>query len=109
RFLHGGVHVHRNAAPVVAHGAAAVGLDGDGDLVAVAGQRLVHRVVHDFVDQVVQAAHADIADVHGGPLAHRLETFEDGDAGGVVMVALGFNRQAGFSFCRAHRWIPPRA
>ena len=45
--------------------------------VAVAGQRLVDRVVDDLVDQVVQAALTGGADVHAGPLADRLETLED--------------------------------
>ena len=46
------------------------------DRVAVAGQRLVDRVVHDLPDQVVQATLAGRADVHTGTLADRLEAFE---------------------------------
>ena len=51
---------------------------------AVAGQRLVDRVVDDLVDEVVQPADAGRADVHAGPLADRLEALEDGDVLGVV-------------------------
>ena len=54
------------------------------DRVAVAGERLVDRVVDDLVDEVVQAAHAGRADVHAGALADRLEALEDGDVLGVV-------------------------
>ena len=57
----------------------------DLDAVAVAGQRLVDRVVHDLVDQVVQAALAGRADVHARPLAHRLEALEHLDVAGVVV------------------------
>ena len=56
----------------------------DRDRVAVAGQRLVDRVVDDLVDEVVQAAHAGRADVHAGTLAHGLEALEDRDVLGVV-------------------------
>ena len=56
-----------------------VRVDGDLDLVALAGQRLVDRVVHDLVDEVMEAADARRADVHAGALAHRLEALEDGD------------------------------
>ena len=54
------------------------------DLLGVAGDRLVHGVVHDLVDEVVQAAGAGGADVHAGALADRLEPLEDGDVLGAV-------------------------
>ncbi len=43
------------------------------------GEGFVDRVVDDLVDEVVQAARAGGADVHAGPLADRLEAFEDLD------------------------------
>ena len=49
------VLVHRDAAAVVDHGDRVVDVDGDVDLVAVAGERLVDRVVDDLVDQMMQA------------------------------------------------------
>ncbi len=50
----------------------------DDDVVAVAGQRLVDRVVDDLEHQVVQAgAVGGVADVHAGALAHRLQAFQD--------------------------------
>ena len=55
------------------------------DLVAEAGERLVDRVVHDLVDEVVQARHAGRADVHARALADRLEALEDGDVLRVVV------------------------
>jgi hypothetical protein len=57
-------------------------LDPDG--VAIAGQRLVDRVVDDFVDEVVEATLAGRADVHAGPLADRFEALENRDVGGGV-------------------------
>ena len=84
RQLLAGRGVGGDAAAVVLDPHPAVGLEGDHDPVAVAGQRLVDRVVHDLPDQVVQAALAGRADVHARPLAHRLQTLEDLDHGGVV-------------------------
>ena len=45
----------RNAAPVIGDGARAVGVEGHRDGVAIAGERLVDRVVDDLVNHVVQA------------------------------------------------------
>src|SRR6185437_9061291 len=69
----------RDAAAVVDDAHATIGQQRDLDGVAVAGQRLVHGVVDHLVDQVVQAALAGRPDVHTGPLADRLEAFEDAD------------------------------
>src|SRR5438045_2465773 len=69
---------------VVADPDAAVGQQGDLDRVGEPGQRLVHRVVHNLLDQVVQAALACGADVHAGSLAYGLEALENGDRACVV-------------------------
>ena len=44
--------------------------------VGVARQRLVHRVVDDFGEQMMQRLFVGAADIHAGPAAHRLEAFE---------------------------------
>jgi len=49
------VCVDGDAAAVVGDAHRAVLVDGDGDVVAVAGQCLVDRVVHHFVDEMVEA------------------------------------------------------
>ena len=68
-------------------------------LPAVAGHRLVDRVVHDLVDQVVQAARVGVADIHIGPEPDRLDPLELADAAGVVGLR-----------CRRCRWpgLEPR-
>ena len=78
--------IDRDAAPVVDHGDRIVDVDGDVDLVAVPGQRLVDRVVDDLVDEVMQPRLAGRADVHRGPFAHRLEAFENLDLVGAIVV-----------------------
>ncbi len=80
------VHVGRNAAPVVDDRDRVVDVDGDVDRVAETRERLVDGVVHHLVDQVVEPEHAGRADVHRGPLAHRLEALEDLDLVGAVLV-----------------------
>ncbi len=76
------VHLHAggNAAAVVGDADGVVGVDGDDDVVAVAGQRLVDGVVHHFEHEVVQArAVRRVADVHARALAHGLQAFQDLD------------------------------
>ncbi len=88
-----------DAAAVVDDPDAAVGEQRHHDPVAVAGERLVDRVVDDLGDQVVQAALAGRADVHAGALADRLEALEHLDRGGVV-VAVVVAREVGAGLAR---------
>ena len=74
----------RDAAAVVDDGHRVVGMDRHRDRVAVAGQRLVHRVVHNLIDKVVQPAHTGRADVHARTLADGLEALENRDVLGVI-------------------------
>ncbi len=78
-----------DAATVVLDPDAAVGAERDDDLVAVAGHRLVDRVVDDLPDEVVQAPLTGRADVHAGPLADRFESLQHLDRGSVVVDAVG--------------------
>ncbi len=80
------VTIHGNAAAVVDDGDRIVDVNGDVDLIAVPCQRFVNRVVDDFVDEVMQPRRARRPDVHGGPLPHRLEPFENLDLVGAVVV-----------------------
>ena len=79
------VEPDRDPAPVVPDGDRVVLVDLHLDAVAVAGERLVDRVVDDLVDEVVEAAHADVADVHRGALADGFEALEDLDVVGLVL------------------------
>jgi hypothetical protein len=70
----------------LSHGHRVVDVDDDVDVRAVAGQRLVDRVVDHLVHQVMQAgAVIGVADVHAGALADALEPLQHADVGlGVV-------------------------
>ena len=66
------VHIYRNTTTVILHGNGVILIDMNRDLVAETGERLVDRVIHYLIHQVVQTLQRDIADIHRRPLAHRL-------------------------------------
>ncbi len=67
-----------------------VGVERDQDPVAMTGQRLVDRIVGDLEHHMVEArAVVGVADIHAGPLAHRVEAFQDLDGIGAVAVVVG--------------------
>ena len=81
--------VGRNAAAVVDDRHRVVGVDDDLDVVAVARQRLVDRVVEHLEHHVMQAgAVGRVADVHARALAYGIEALQDLDAGRIVVVAV---------------------
>jgi hypothetical protein len=79
--------VDGHAAAVVEHGARAIDAELDRHRRGEAGHRLVDRVVHALVDEVVQRVGAGAANVHAGTLADRLQPLEDLDRLGRVVVA----------------------
>ena len=83
-----GMDIDRNTATVVDHGNDVVFLDGDGDQVAVAGQRLVDRVVHHLVHEMVQPVLPGGPDVHGRPLPDRLQPLQNLDGTCAVFLPL---------------------
>ena len=70
------LNVDRNAAAVIHNGDGVALVDRHLNFRAVARERLVDGVIHNFVDEVMQAAHRRRADVHARALAHRLQSFE---------------------------------
>ena len=81
-----GLDVHGDATAIVGDSNGVALVDGDGDLIAEAGQGLVDSVVDDLVYQVVQARLAGRADVHAGPLADGLQALQDLDLTAAVSV-----------------------
>ena len=72
--------------PLSIDGDRIVDVDGDIDFGAVAGQSFIDGIIHDFVDQMVQTRFARRPDIHGGPFAHRLQTFQNFDGTGIVNI-----------------------
>jgi hypothetical protein len=76
---HLGVDVDGDAATVVTDAQRVIGVESDDDVVAVAGEGFVDRVVDDFSEELVEAALAVVADVHAGALSNGFKAFEDLD------------------------------
>jgi hypothetical protein len=65
-------------------------VDGDDDVVAVAGQGFVDGIVDDLENHVVQtSAVGGIADIHARTLAYRLQSFQL--LNGILIVAAVFS------------------
>ena len=56
-------------------------------LVAEAGERFVHRVIHDLPNEVVQTARGSIANIHSRAFANGFQSFEDLDTSFAIGVA----------------------
>ena len=72
------------------------------DLVAVTGQRLVDGVVHDLIDEMVQAALAGGTDLHTGAFADRFQSLQH--LYGIFVVIVGYGQvdvvvHRGLLFC----------
>jgi hypothetical protein len=91
------VRIDRDAAAIVGDGQEAVGGKFDIDEGGVAGHRLVHRIVDDLGEEMVQRLLVGAADIHARPPAHRLQPFEHLDMAGVVALAAVLGRRAAFA------------
>ena len=98
------IHIHLidgNAAAIVDDGDGVVEMHDDIDGGGVSGESFIDRVVHDLVDEMVQAHFAGGADVHGGTLSHGFHAAENLDGiGGVA----GFGGGGGLLVEFLHRW-----
>ena len=92
------VDVDRHAAAVVRDFQRAVLVQRHVDALGVAGQRLVDRVVDDFVREMVGAAGVR---VHAGPAAYRVEPAQDFDVGGGVAIVPSTCERAASGISRA--------
>ena len=98
--LHGrptglGLDIHRNTTAIVGNGDGIAGIDGDGDMLTVARQRLIDGIVHNFVHQMVQTRGGGGADIHTGTLADSFQALQNLDLGTAVFLGnLGFFRHS---------------
>ena len=83
------MRIDRNAAAVVAHHDAAVGVELELDAAGMAGHRLVHGVVEHLGGEMVKRALVGAADIHAGAAAHRLQPLQDLDVLGGIAARLG--------------------
>ena len=90
------MRIDRNAAAIVGDGEEAVGFELDLDPIGMPGERLVHGIVDDFGEQVMQRLLVGAADIHAGAAAHRLEPFQHLDVTrGIALLGRGAARGGG--------------
>ena len=91
------MHRSRDAAPIIADGDGAIGIQRDCDEIRKPCQSLVNGVVNDLVHHVVKArAVIRIADIHSGTFADSIEAFQDLDRLGAIG-GFGFGATGSFS------------
>ena len=78
------MHPNGNPPPVVIHRSGPIRLQGNLNPVAEARQMFVHRVVHDLINQMIQTLPGHAPDIHAGPLADSLQSFQYGYTAGVI-------------------------
>ena len=102
------MRVDRDPAAVVDNRNPAARLDADFDEGGVAGHRLVHRIVDDLGEEVVQGSFVGAADIHAGAAADGLEPLQDLDRGGGITAFARRSVEAGRGVARgsaAHSWL----
>ena len=82
------VHADRDPSAVVFYRAGAVRLKGDTDGAAESGKMLVHRVVHDLIDQVIEAPRGNASYIHSGPCTDRFESLKHLDTVRRILIIL---------------------
>ena len=79
------VDAYRNSAAVVLDRNGIIGVDGYFDMGTETGQSLVHRIVHDLVDQVVETSGGCGAYIHAGTFSDSLQSFQYLDVVGRIV------------------------
>ena len=105
------MQAHRDSATIVLDGDASVRVHGDLNLLAISRERLIRRVIDDFLHDMQGTF---CPGVHTGALAHRLEPLEDPDRCFVIRLVAQVipnycGKDASFyekcSQCCGARWI----
>ena len=80
------MHSHRNASSVIVHGGGAVRLQRHADLIAHTCQMLIHRIVYNLINQMIESLRGNASDIHARSLADRLKSLQHRNAGSIVSV-----------------------
>ncbi len=78
------MHPHRYAPSVILHRGGAIRLQNHGDPITEACQVFIHRIIHNFIYQMIEPPGGDTPDIHTGPFSHRLKALQHGYAGGII-------------------------
>ena len=74
--------INRNTTSVILYSDGIIFVDGYFNVVAIAGERFVDRVIHNFINQVVKSFHANVTNIHRGTLSNSFQTFQNLDVFG---------------------------
>ena len=99
--------VDRDARTVVDHRHGVVRMNGHVDRVSTSSERLVDRVVHHLVDEMMKPSRARRADVHARPQPDGLEALENGDVFGGISSLSHEKSPASEAFPGLHECIRP--
>ncbi len=72
-----GMHTDRNPASVILHGTGAVCFKRYPDGIACPRQMLVHRIIHNLINQMVQPPGGHTSDIHSRTLPDSLQAFQN--------------------------------
>src|SRR3989338_1917445 len=87
-FLLGLMHIDRYAAAVIYDRNAVILMYDDLYILAIAGHRLVNRIIYDLIDEMVESAYRGIADIHRRTFPDRLQPLQDLDRLCVIFLSL---------------------
>ena len=78
------MEIHRDSTSVIRNCAGTVTFQNNVDMCAVPRQMLVHRIVHDLIDQMVQTLSGHTSYIHTRTLSDCLEALQNGDTPRVI-------------------------
>ena len=84
------MHTDRYASAIVGYRCRTILFQCNADFTAHPSQMLVHRIVHDFIYQMIQTLCRHTSDVHARPFPNCLKPLQDSDARGVVYIVICF-------------------
>ena len=70
------LNINRDSAPVVRNPDNISLFDDHFDMGAISGKRFVDGVIHNFIDQMMQAGGGSRSDIHTGPFSYRFQAFQ---------------------------------
>ena len=82
------MHIYRNSSSIISDRTGAVFLQCYFNFRTVTGQMFIYRIVHDLIDQVVQAFSGYASDVHSRTFPNSFQSFQDRNTTRVVSVFL---------------------
>ena len=85
------MHPHRDSTAVIRYGTGTVRFQDHLNPVTVPCQMLVHRVIHDLIDQMIQTLSRNTSYIHTRTFPDRFESFKHRDTAGVITVFLCHN------------------